>query len=287
MILYRGPLASCNYDCAYCPFAKRTDAAADLARDRAALARFVAWVAQQEGRRIGVLFTPWGEALVRRWYQEALVALTGLPHVARAAIQTNLSAPLDWIERCDVAKLALWATYHPGEVPRPRFLQRCRELDRRGVRYSVGVVGLNEHLAEIESLRAELPSGVYLWINAFKDRAEYYAAEDVRRLTEIDPLFPINNVRHPSRGRACRAGHTVIAIDGDGTMRRCHFIKEPLGTIYAPGWEAALQPRACTNATCGCHIGYVHMPELRLDEVFGAGILERVPERPLWRRAED
>ena len=29
-ILYRGPLASCNYDCPYCPFAKRRDSRAQL-----------------------------------------------------------------------------------------------------------------------------------------------------------------------------------------------------------------------------------------------------------------
>ena len=33
-ILYRGPLSSCNYACAYCPFAKRTETAAELAHDR-------------------------------------------------------------------------------------------------------------------------------------------------------------------------------------------------------------------------------------------------------------
>ena len=44
-ILYRGPLSSCNYACGYCPFAKRRETAAELARDRTALERFVAWVA--------------------------------------------------------------------------------------------------------------------------------------------------------------------------------------------------------------------------------------------------
>src|SRR5439155_13329710 len=44
-LLYRGPLSSCNYDCGYCPFAKRRETAAELARDRTALGRFVDWVA--------------------------------------------------------------------------------------------------------------------------------------------------------------------------------------------------------------------------------------------------
>jgi hypothetical protein len=68
-------------------------------------------------------------------------------------------------------------------------------------------------------------------------------------------------------------------VDGAGTLRRCHFVREPLGNIYTEGWEQALQPRPCPNETCGCHIGYVHMPHLGLYEQFGAGVLERVPQR--------
>ena len=113
-ILYRGPLSSCNYARGYCPFAKHTETPAELAHDRACLERFVGWVAGRTGDEIGVLFTPWGEALVRRWYQDALAALTKMPHVAKAAIQTNLSCKLDWVEGCDRAKLALWCTFHPS-----------------------------------------------------------------------------------------------------------------------------------------------------------------------------
>ena len=73
-ILYRGPLSSCNYGCEYCPFAKHHETAAELARDRRALERFIDWVAARaHGDRIAILFTPWGEALVRRWYRDALV----------------------------------------------------------------------------------------------------------------------------------------------------------------------------------------------------------------------
>ena len=93
-ILYRGPLSSCNYGCEYCPFAKCREGRAEVAADGQALERFVDWVEQQGGRggrTISVLFTPWGEALVRRSYQEALVRLTNLPHIRRAAIQTNIS----------------------------------------------------------------------------------------------------------------------------------------------------------------------------------------------------
>lgn len=278
-ILYRGPLASCTYGCAYCPFAKHAETAAERAEDAVALERFVGWVESRRGDSISVFFTPWGEALTRRRYQRALVRLTHTPHVEKAAIQTNLSSRLDWVEDCDKGKLGLWTTYHPTEIARARFLAKCFELSRRGVRYSVGVVGLKEHADEIEALRRKLPRDVYLWINAFKRVADYYESEDLQRFEAVDPLFHINNRRHESLGRACLCGESVISVAGDGTVRRCHFIREPIGNIYEQGFEESLRARPCTNNTCGCHIGYVHMPGLDLYRVFGGGVLERVPAR--------
>jgi MoaA/NifB/PqqE/SkfB family radical SAM enzyme len=276
-ILYRGPLSSCNYGCAYCPFAKHTATDDEHAADRQALERFVHWVGERGAECLSVFFTPWGEALIRKRYQQALIRLTGMPHVAKAGIQTNLSCRLEWVEACDKRRLALWTTFHPTEFARARFVARCHELDRRGVRFSVGVVGLKEHAAEIEALRRELPPHVYLWINAYERVPAYYGEDEVQQLTAIDPLLPINNQRHPSLGRCCRCGHSVISVDGDGTIRRCHFIREPIGNLYEPGWEQTLQERPCTNATCGCHIGYVHMDDLGLYDVFGDGVLERIP----------
>ena len=150
-LLYRGPLSSCNYECAYCPFAKHQESAAELHQDRVALERFVDWVAARPAEdRLGILFTPWGEALTRSWYREALIRLGGLPQVLKTAVQTNLACSLSWVERCDKAKLALWATYHPSQVTHEKFLGRCCELLARGTRFSVGIVGLREHFPQIE-----------------------------------------------------------------------------------------------------------------------------------------
>ena len=55
------------------------------------------------------------------------------------------------------------------------------------------------------------------------------------------------------------------------------FVAEPLGNLYRPGWEKSLRPRPCPNAECHCHIGYVHLEHLRLQEVFQDGLLERIP----------
>src|SRR6267378_6710645 len=208
-ILYRGPLASCNYGCVYCPFAKHSETAPEHKEDKLALNRFIDWVEDRSGDSISVLFTPWGEALVRKRYQQALVRLTHMPNVQKAVIQTNLSCSLDWVESCNKSKLALWTTFHPSEVSRDRFVAKCRELDCRGVRFSVGVVGLREHAEEIEALRRDLPPSIYLWINAYKRSADYYSVEDAERFEAIDPLFPVNNQNHPSLGRRCRCGKSV------------------------------------------------------------------------------
>jgi MoaA/NifB/PqqE/SkfB family radical SAM enzyme len=278
-VLYRGPLSSCNYGCAYCPFAKRDETHDQLAGDRDALDRFLAWIAAQTHCQFGVLFTPWGEALIRRWYQRALVYLTQLDHVHRAAIQTNLSCNFDWISECRLDRLALWTTFHPTEVIRATFLSRVRSLHERGVRLSVGVVGLREHMEEIDRLRAELPSDVYLWINAYKRSPDYYREFEIEHLTAIDPLFPINNQRHLSLGESCGAGETTFTVDGSGVMRRCHFVEDPIGRIDSPDWQQALKPRKCPNVTCSCHIGYVHLRRLGQDEIYGDNILERIPAR--------
>jgi MoaA/NifB/PqqE/SkfB family radical SAM enzyme len=281
-ILYRGPLSSCNYGCDYCPFAKHRETRAEHEADRRALERFVEWVSQRPQGQISVFFTPWGEALIRRRYQQAFGTLSHQPHVRKVVIQTNLSCSLAWVEACDKQRIALWTTYHPSETTREKFLAKCRELDQRDVRYSVGMVGLREYADEIEAMRTALPAHIYLWINAYKRVPEYYPSTMLDRFAAIDPLFPINNMRHPSEGRPCHAGETVISVYGDGTAQRCHFIKQPIGNIYETGFEQALKPRNCTNSTCDCHIGYVHLEPLRMDEVFGNGILERIPSSHIW-----
>lgn len=278
-ILYRGPLASCNYGCGYCPFAKRRDTAEQLAEDRQCLERFVEWAESRSPTALAVLFTPWGEALTRRWYREAMLRLSRLPHVRRVAAQTNLSMPLEWLAGSDRSRIALWCTYHPGEVARDDFVGQCRTLTELGVCYSVGVVGLLEHLAEIHALRDELPADVYLWVNAYKRIDGYYTDELLDDLTAVDPLFPVNAQRHASRGEFCRAGETAIAVDGSGDVRRCHFISDVIGNIYDPQFERCLLRRRCTNETCGCHIGYVHLERLGLYDVFGDNVLERIPAR--------
>ncbi|MFJ5875544.1 STM4011 family radical SAM protein [Streptomyces sp. NPDC093088] len=277
-LLYRGPLSSCDYDCPYCPFAKRRDSRERLRADREALERFTGWAAAQTGDRLRILFTPWGEGLVRSWYRRALVGLSRLPHVERVAIQTNLSCRTDWLAEADPEAVALWCTYHPGQTPYERFLAKCHDLAGRGVRFSVGVVGLPEHREHARRLRDALPPHVYLWVNAAEGHA--YTDEEADGWTELDPLFPYSRHPHRSAGLPCRTGESVISVDGGGTVRRCHFVKAELGNLYDGSYRAALRPRACPLAVCDCHIGYVHLETLPLYDVFAGGVLERIPAAP-------
>ena len=74
-ILWRGSLESCNYGCDYCPFAKTSDDRRALAADRAALERFEAWI-KARAQPVSILITPWGEALIRNYYRDAISRLS-------------------------------------------------------------------------------------------------------------------------------------------------------------------------------------------------------------------
>jgi hypothetical protein len=279
-MLYRGPLASCDYDCPYCPFAKRRDSREQLHADRTALQRFTSWIGMATEDQFSVLFTPWGEGLVRSWYRDAMIELSHHTHVHRVAIQTNLSCRLGWVQDCDLTTTAFWVTYHPGQVDRARFLARCTELTRLGARHSVGIVGLPEHLSHAKELRAALPDTTYLWVNAADGHT--YTDAEAREWQAIDPLFHHSRHPHSSLGQPCRTGDTVVSVLGDGTVRRCHFVQEPLGNLYDGSFRLALKPRPCPLTTCDCHIGYVHLEQTGLYDVFAGGVLERIPAAHAW-----
>jgi MoaA/NifB/PqqE/SkfB family radical SAM enzyme len=276
MVVWRGSLASCNYGCAYCPFAKTTDDRKALAADRAALERFEAWVASRP-YQVSIFMTPWGEALIRNYYRDAITRLSHLANVSTVAVQTNLSCSVNWLKSANLNKAALWTTYHPSETPRGPFVKKIHQLASIGARYSVGVVGLNEHVDEIELLRRELPDAAYLWVNAYKRVPDYYTTDELDRLIAIDPLFELNNRNYASLGRACHTGETAISVLADGTARRCHFLRTPIGNIFDDNFEDVLKPRVCTADSCRCHIGYSHLKDLNLRDVFGTGFVERRP----------
>lgn len=282
-VLYRGPLSSCNYGCGYCPFAKRVETPEERAADAAALARLMDWVANVGERRIvRVFFTPWGEALHHARYRQAIVELSRMPHVRQVAVQTNLAGSVAWLARADVAAVAIWATYHPSQVRRERFLARSAAVQDLGVAHSVGVVGARNAIEEIAAMRAQLPPEIPMWVNAFSMRGGavdpgYYTAADIARLHAVDPLFEVGLAPLVTAGRSCRTGESVISVDGAGGVRRCHFDHRVLGNLWRDELDSILAARPCRRPTCDCHIGYVHLSDLRAERVYGEGLLARIP----------
>lgn len=283
-IRYRGPLSGCNYDCGYCPFAKTKDSRDTLAEDRSALDRFCDW-AEHRSNPLSILFTPWGEALVRSYYRAAMIRLSHLPHIRTVAIQTNMSRSPEWASAADPSRIAFWISWHPTEAPLAPFLARLAVLDRLGIGYSVGAVAVRAHFDAIAQLRAALPPQVYLWINAEENLQGRYTPAEVERLVTIDPLFELNNRAYASAGLACAAGNSGITVRGDGSAWRCHFVETPIGNIYAPDFEQALFPRPCPNRACNCHIGYSQLEALDFAGLFGKTLLERRAISPIRAQA--
>jgi hypothetical protein len=295
-VLYRGPLESCNYGCIYCPFAKRKESAAQSREDRMALRRFVDWCAHFPDRnrsvgddrvRLEVLFTPWGEGLHRRRYQRALTDLAKMDHVDFVGIQTNLSvAPRfdttdlgeNRSQQALLQKIVLWATWHPSQTSLRRFVDRLVKARDMGVRVSPGMVAVNEHLSLVDEFERELTkAGLRLeWLNAYKQGFRtpkgYYSADQVERLSRIDPMFCSDLVGERSSGKPCATGTTVIAVDGSGDVTRCHFVMKPLGNLYTDPLSDVICPpdtfRPCQRSECNCFQGYVHLKTSRTNALY-------------------
>ncbi len=107
-----------------------------------------------------------------------------------------------------------------------------------------------------------------------------YTDDEADRWTDLDPLFPYSRHPHRSGGLPCRTGESVISVDGEGTVRRCHFVRSELGNLYDGSYRRALRPRACPLAACDCHIGYVHLETLPLYDVFAGGSWSGSPRAP-------
>ncbi|RED58706.1 STM4011 family radical SAM protein [Cohnella phaseoli] len=277
-VYFRGSLSSCNYDCPYCPFSKNIDSRETLAKDRLQVHTFVDWVKDQEksGHQLSVFFNPYGEGLTHRWYREAMIQLSHMPHVRKVAIQTNLSASLDWTDDLNPATAAFWATYHPGQTKEERFVQQCGELYRRKIPFSVGCVGVKSAFQAISSVREALPEDVYLWVNAYKDQADYYSDEDLAFLTRMDPHFALNVQNYDSMGKSCRAGQQVFYVQGDGRVKHCYKDRQVIGNLYRDGLEGISKERPCRMKRCDCYIGYIHMEGQAFGPIYGERLLERI-----------
>jgi len=274
-ILYRGPLSSCNYSCDYCPFAKTKNTKEELEDDAQKLKRFVAWVKSRK-ETIEILFAPWGEALIRNYYQEALTTLSHFSNVKKVTIQTNLTCPTKWMDKVNKDSFSLWTTFHTSQISLDKFIIKTKELDQLKIRYTVGFVAFKDDIPTLQKLREQINPDIYVWANAYKRVPNYYSQTEIEAISKVDPLFHYNNVYYKSKGKKCSAGNTSFSVDGDGNITSCNFIKDHIGNIYSQDFEQQLKPRKCIKETCHCYIGYSHLEELKLENVYD-GLLERMP----------
>lgn len=257
LLVWRGPLDSCNYGCSYCPFAKRAARIDTLRRDEAALARFADHIAA-DPTPVDLLFMPWGEAMIWPWYGRTLGSLARLPHVRAVGIQTNGSFPLHAVDGWP-PNAGLWISWHPTEIALEPFVARIHALHARGVPLSVGAVAMPGGVAPVRALRDALPADVPMWLNARKPATGRFRDDEVASLVAIDPdvgaeLRPVR-----SQGRACATGDAVWMVEGDGTIVRCHLVDQRIGDLYDGGVTAP--PGPCPRGSCHCFVGYAFLDE--------------------------
>lgn len=92
-VYYRGILKSCNYSCSYCPFSKTPFSLKQLEKDKEALERFCSRIETMED--VGIMFLPYGEALIHSYYFEQMSRLGKQDNIRFLACQTNLSFDIE------------------------------------------------------------------------------------------------------------------------------------------------------------------------------------------------
>jgi MoaA/NifB/PqqE/SkfB family radical SAM enzyme len=283
LVLFRTRLEWCNYTCGYCPWnATARRVPADVFReDESRLGRILDRVAELPDS-VEFFITPKAEYLVLPYWRHAVGRLLALPQVERVTVQTNLSFDLAaFLDGVDSSRLALWTTYHPTEVSAEELEVLHAKWDlllRRGVPFSVGVVGIRENLPHLRRLRRRLDPRVYLWVNAYQREPNYYASAELDEIRSIDPYFDLNNQDFPSRGRPCTAGQRAVYLDDEGDLRRCFFVGAVIGNLFRDGWRRLAAPAACPRASCHCYVGQMHIVELDFRSVYGRNLAVRIPQ---------
>ena len=280
-IYYRGFLKSCNYRCSYCPFSKNPVSQKQIGKDREALERFCRRAEQLED--VGIMFLPYGEALIHSYYLEQLERLGRQDNIRFVACQTNLSFDMEAMlsHRINPGKLKLWCSFHPSQTTVDAFVSQCRKLKKQGIRFSAGAVGDPANLPVIRELRKQLDSDVYLWINDLDGRKRAYTDKEAVAFAEIDPLFALELKKLPADMMQCRAGKDAVFVNGRGEVYACNISKVLMGNIYE---DEPVRPaeRGCRSKACSCYLAYSNRLDLEELKVFGRNYPFRIPDSGRW-----
>lgn len=290
MILYRGSLKSCNYHCSYCPFSKHSMSERELEKDRMQWFSFVESVQKKaKTMHIGALMVvPYGEAMIHSWYWQGLAYLSAQIELEAVGIQTNLSFSVSDFLYCFenaggvLAKLRLWATFHPEMTSVSEFAAKCKILAKKGISICAGSVGVPENLNLLQTLKQELHSSnengqdIYLWVNKMDGLRRSYTQKECMDFLEIDPYFQRELVLISANTALCQGR---LFVEADGKMRTCN-----ISATLSDGkrWETLEEfPNPeCSRKQCSCYLAYGGREDFMNQILFGPYPLFRIPRHP-------
>lgn len=285
VVLYRGSLKSCNYQCSYCPFSKHQMSERELEKDREQWFRFVESLVGEKPRKehSALMVVPYGEALIHPWYWEGMARVAKADWIDGVGAQTNLSFPLRSSLECfekaggRLEKLRLWATFHPEMVKAEEFAEKCRRVQEAGILLSVGGVGVPGHEQELRKLRRLLPESVYLWINKMDGLGRKYTETEKEAFSEMDPYFWRELL--PVTARIYRCGKRIF-VEGDGRQRLCNIGKVAEGNWYEPEKSKMWPLQECGRKWCSCYLAYGGRSDWENQVLFGPYPIFRIPRHP-------
>jgi len=269
-IYYRGYAKDCNYSCSYCPFAKNTEKKKDF--DEKYLNKFVEYIENTNFKNIvSIMFTPYGEALTKKYYYDAIARLSKCDQVESVSCQTNASFEakvfLKSLEESNANfnKIALWASFHKEMTSVEAFTTNILQLNDR-ISLSVGTVGFKEDQNDIERLRKLLPLDIYLWVN----KPEGQKTDDMD-FSYIDPLYKLEKQTMKCNINSCTAGIDSILVKENGSIYLCHSSKKSVGNLYQD-FKIDKTPletchsRTCQAGLCHCYLMYCHRTDIDFPE---------------------
>lgn len=281
-IYYRGLLKFCNYRCGYCPFSKTPFSEKQIKKDQDALAKFCDGI--RDGEDLGIMFLPYGEALIHSYYIQQIGQLSSRDNIRFVACQTNLSFDVDRfvqsVMRLD--KIKLWCSFHPSQTTLEQFLGQCQKLLDNQIDFCVGAVGVPEELEAISHLRSKLDPRIYLWINNMDGKKRRYTDAEIAGFSRIDPLFKWELARLKARPNQCRAGMDSVFADGKGDLSACNISRVNIGNLYRGGWPAMAaddgnREQICKARYCDCYLAYSRRTEFMALNLFKDDGVYRIP----------
>lgn len=293
-VWYICDLSLCNFDCAYCASGSpetgggrsRTEMwKTPDGPDR--LHRILGWIAKLP-YAVGLRLQTIGEPFVSDEFLAAASHMTQEPNIRFVELVTNGSLLTGRLGKmrdehnADVAKLALWITFHHTQTTIARLLENALAAKQQGAFVVVNALLFPDQLELVRELHAQceahgLPTNVDLgqdFNDAYGGHELIPLAADVGRYRSQSL---ITNARMASlsvvaaaspKGLNCSAGHDYIFIDPAGAVFPCfayrrYVCDSQLGSSLDPDFIPRLRAeryRPCAvDKGCTCKEDFLHL----------------------------